>query len=95
MLKIGDYKIYRFDKFNIVFEYPKEIESKATKEKRYEQTIGGYYSTLSQCLNGIKQHIILSNLNEVDNEGLIKMLDEMNNAIVNCELRVEEGKEEI
>lgn len=88
MIKLDNYRIVAIDSLNITFEHYKEVENLRTKEKTTKWVrVGGYYGNLRSALNGLKEYIINQEIQKQENVDILKVLDELNQAYVNCNLK--------
>lgn len=94
-MKLEKFKITKLDKWNITYSEYREVECRnGTKEMQWVES-GLYYSTLSRCLEGIKNQIINSYVNIEDYQEILDKINELNGAIVECNLKVKEVGDDV
>jgi hypothetical protein len=89
-MKLNNFEIRRLDALNITYKEYREVEKKDHSKVMAWVESGKYYSTVKDCLEGIKNHIINDYINLDDYDQVLNKIKELNGAIVECKLMMKQ-----
>ena len=90
-MELENFRINKIDEFNYVIE-EKKIKVKDGQKVEEWKRHRGFFGTLQLCLNALKEYVIgIALIDSKNADELIKKIDELNNAIVRCNFKIEGG----